>query len=71
MPRINQKGFAHILLFLILLAGLVAGIYLVQKQQIFKPKAAEMNPSTPGFATSEYDNAPPWLQLLTRLKRIG
>ncbi len=40
---LNQKGFAPILLilfFIILGAGLGAGVYLVQKTQIFKPKAA-------------------------------
>lgn len=37
----TQKGFAHVLLIIFLLAGLVAGVYLVQQTQIFKPKAAE------------------------------
>ncbi len=37
----NQKGIAHIALTGLLFAGLVAGVYLVQQTQIFKPKAAE------------------------------
>lgn len=36
---INQKGLAHILLLLILGLGIIAGVYLVQHPQIFKPKA--------------------------------
>lgn len=37
----NQKGLAHILIILILLAGLGATLYLSQHTQIFKPKAEE------------------------------
>lgn len=37
----RQKGIAHVLLLVILLIGIVAGVYLVQQRQIFKPKAAE------------------------------
>lgn len=37
----NQKGvIAHIILIIILAIGLVAGLYLVQHPQIFKPKAS-------------------------------
>lgn len=36
----NQKGFAQIFVILILLAGLLAGLYLVGKQTFFKPKAS-------------------------------
>ena len=36
----SQKGFAHIFLIILLLAGITSGVYLVQKNQIFKPKAA-------------------------------
>ncbi len=46
---LNQKGFAPILLilfFIILGAGLGAGVYLVQKTQIFKPKAAAPSSNT-------------------------
>lgn len=39
MPSLNQKGVVHILIVLILLAGIVSGVYLVQHTQIFKPKA--------------------------------
>lgn len=39
----EQKGVIQFLLILILLVGIVAGVYLVQKTQIFKPKAYESN----------------------------
>lgn len=35
-----QKGTAHLLLILVILAGLAAGVYLVQQKQLFKPKAS-------------------------------
>lgn len=35
----SQKGFAHILILLILVAGLIGGLYLIQHPQIFRPKA--------------------------------
>ena len=35
----SQNGLAHILLILILLVGIIAGVFLVGKTQIFKPKA--------------------------------
>lgn len=37
---LKQKGLAHIFLILVLLVGIVAGVFLVGKTQIFKPKAA-------------------------------
>jgi hypothetical protein len=37
----NQKGVAHLLLLVVLLIGVVVGIYLVRSPQIFSPKAAE------------------------------
>ena len=37
----NQKGvISHLLLIIILVIGLIAGLYLVQHPQIFKPKAS-------------------------------
>lgn len=39
MASFNQKGVAHILVLVILVVGLVAGLYLVQHPQIFKPRA--------------------------------
>lgn len=39
LSKLNNKGIAHILLLVLLLGGIVAGVYLVQHQQIFKPKA--------------------------------
>lgn len=41
MPKFNQKGIAQIFVILILLVGMIAGVYLVQHPQIFKPKAQE------------------------------
>lgn len=35
----NQKGFAHILILVLLLAGVGAGVYLVQTKTSFLPKA--------------------------------
>lgn len=36
----NERGIVHLIPLLILLIGIIAGVYLVQKTQIFKPKAA-------------------------------
>lgn len=48
MPKIlhNQKGLAHLLVLIILLAGIGVGVYLSQHPQIFKPKAAESTTQT-------------------------
>ena len=41
----NQKGvIAHLILIIILAAGLIAGVYLVQHPQIFRPKAGGGSP---------------------------
>lgn len=42
---LGQKGIIHLIPLLLLLAGIIAGVYLVQKSgyQIFKPKAAQKN----------------------------
>lgn len=37
----NQKGFVHLFILLILLAGVGVGLYLVQHPAIFQPKASE------------------------------
>lgn len=37
---LNQKGVVHILTVLLLIVGISIGVYMVQKQQIFKSKAA-------------------------------
>lgn len=39
MIRLNQKGVIHLFSLLILLVGIVVGVYLVQHPAIFKPKA--------------------------------
>ena len=41
----KQRGLAHIALIIILVAGLVAGLYLISHPQIFRPKAAVNSPS--------------------------
>lgn len=38
--RLNQRGVIHLIPLLLILVGIVAGVYLVQHPQIFKPKAA-------------------------------
>lgn len=40
---LNSRGIAHILLIVLLLGGIAAGVFLVQKTQIFKPKATSEN----------------------------
>lgn len=40
MPKLNERGVAQIFVILILLAGMVGGLYLVQHPTFFRPKAA-------------------------------
>ena len=40
----KEKGIAQIVIVLILMAGLLVGLYLSQNPQIFKPRAAVSNP---------------------------
>lgn len=40
MKNLSEKGIANIIVVLILLIGIPVGLYLAQKTQIFKPKAA-------------------------------
>ena len=50
-----SKGFAHILILIILVAGLLGGLYLVQHPAIFNPKATDgyVAPSPiPGYTTT-------------------
>lgn len=49
MPKLNQRGvIAHLLLLLLLGAGLVAGVYLLQKGPLnFLPKASLSKPTGP------------------------
>ena len=40
MPHLNsQKGFAHVIVLLLLVTGLGVGLYLVSNPTVFKPKA--------------------------------
>ncbi|GEM_PF-2590558 len=43
----SQKGFVHILLIILLLVGLVVGVYLVQQRTNLLPKAAISKPTGP------------------------
>lgn len=43
MVNFSQKGVVHIFVLVILVLGLVAGLYLVQHPQIFKPRAYDPN----------------------------
>lgn len=40
MKNLPERGFAHLLLIILLLLGVLATVFLVQKQQIFKSKAS-------------------------------
>lgn len=42
-PRFGEAGAIQFIVILILLLGIIAGVYLVQKTQIFKPKAGGEN----------------------------
>ena len=42
MTNNSQKGFAHLFLIVLLLAGVGIGIYLVKNPTVFNPKAAEV-----------------------------
>src|SRR5688572_11738369 len=41
MKFMNQKGFAHVLLLIILLIGVGIGVYLALNPTIFRPKASQ------------------------------
>lgn len=59
MQKLNQKGVAHILAiltFIILVAGLIAGLYLVQRTQIFKPKASSQDDIQWVISSGDEDN---------------
>ncbi len=51
MPK-NQKGFAHILLLILLLAGIALGVYLVQQKTNLLPKAFLPGAQPPEIAPS-------------------
>lgn len=42
MPKLNQRGIVHLLIPLILFAGIIVGVYLIGKQTNLFPKAAEI-----------------------------
>lgn len=47
MQNLGQRGAIQFIVLLILIAGFAAGLYLVQKTQIFKPKASVSGPISP------------------------
>lgn len=47
MPKLNQRGAAHLLVPLLLLVGIIVSVYLVQQTQIYKPKASVSKPIGP------------------------
>ena len=47
MFKTGEKGAVQFIVLLILIGGLVAGLYLVQQTQIFKPKASVSGPINP------------------------
>lgn len=44
MPKLDQRGIAHLLVILILLAGLAGGLYLIKNPAIFNPRASVSGP---------------------------
>lgn len=58
MPKLNnQKGVAHILVTLILLAGIAGSVFLVKNPVIFKPQAEENSPSYQGGLINVINNS--------------
>lgn len=48
MPKLSERGVAHLLLLLLLVAGLIVGVYLIQKGPLnFLPKAGGSRPVGP------------------------
>lgn len=39
-----QRGIAHIFLIILLVGGIILGVYLTGQTQIFRPKAQEVSP---------------------------
>jgi hypothetical protein len=61
MPKSSQKGFAHILILILIVAGIALGIYLVQHPTIFNPHASVSGPIAPktGFTLTSLESVPP------------
>lgn len=55
--NLNQKGVIQFIFLIILLAGITAGVYLVQKTQIFQPKAYQTNAAAITTLTNRLVNA--------------
>lgn len=54
MPKLSEKGAIQFIVLLILLAGIIATVYLAQRTQIFKPKAGGGGPSAPIVAQTSF-----------------
>lgn len=57
--RVNQKGFAHVLVMLLLVAGLAAGVYLVGQQTNLLPKAYEQKTLSPPITPTPIPTSTP------------
>lgn len=65
---VNQKGFAHIFLIILLLVGLAVGIYLVQQKTNLLPKAGGgpmiiSGPEVVGDSQSGYFSTSPTVEV--------
>lgn len=52
MPKLGQKGIAHVFLILLLLVGLGLGVFLVSQRTNLKPKASLSDPTQPESSIS-------------------
>lgn len=46
MPRFNQKGITQLIPLLLILTGIIAGVYLIKNPTFFQPKASSTQMST-------------------------
>jgi len=60
MPKVGQRGIVHILLLILLVAGIALGIYLIQTRTNILPHAAS-DPIGPkaGFTLTSLESVPP------------
>lgn len=52
MPKVGQKGIAHVAVLIILVIGLLGGLYLVQNPTVFNPKASELPTCNPNLTAA-------------------
>ena len=72
MRKIREKGFAHVLLLLLLLAGITVGVYLVQTKTNLFSKAAPVIPVKPetSFELEAQADTSPVFADVTALKTV-